>query len=73
MKKTNIAIIVSILAILLLASFFFLMMEEVIEDIIEEEEISVNEIGLDLVADGFTSPLGLVPSNDGTGRKFVID
>ncbi len=73
MKKTNIAIIISILTVLFLAGFFFLRKEEVVEDIVEEEEVLVTEIGLELVAEGFTSPLGLIPSNDGTGRKFVID
>ncbi len=64
---------VSILAVLLLIGFLFLRTEEVVEEIIEEEEVLVTEVGLELVAEGFSSPLGLIPSNDGTGRKFVID
>jgi glucose/arabinose dehydrogenase len=30
-------------------------------------------VGLELVADGFTSPVALVESPDGTGRRFVVD
>lgn len=30
-------------------------------------------IGIDLVADGFTSPVALIPVPDGTGRLFVVD
>lgn len=34
---------------------------------------STNNVNLQLVADGFTSPLGVVESPDGTNRLFVID
>ncbi len=30
-------------------------------------------VGVRLVADGLTAPLTLVPLNDGTGRRFVVD
>ncbi|MEE8473112.1 MAG: PQQ-dependent sugar dehydrogenase [Dehalococcoidia bacterium] len=30
-------------------------------------------VGLELIAGGFASPVGLVPSRDGTGRLFVVD
>jgi len=30
-------------------------------------------VGLELIAEGFTSPLGLIPPGDGTGRLFIID
>ncbi len=30
-------------------------------------------IGLELIADGFTAPLALMPSGDGSGRLFVLD
>ena len=30
-------------------------------------------VAIELVADGFTSPLAYVPPNDGTGRMFVVD
>jgi glucose/arabinose dehydrogenase len=31
------------------------------------------QVGLELVADGFTSPVALVDPNDGTGRLFVVE
>jgi len=39
-------------------------------------ETSIEEtkqVGLDLVAEGFTSPVGLTSPNDGSGRLFVVD
>jgi len=30
-------------------------------------------VGLELVADGFTSPVALIPANDGSHRLFVVD
>src|SRR5678815_3927596 len=36
----------------------------------EEDEYSV---GVELVAEGFTSPVQLVPANDDSGRWFVVD
>lgn len=35
----------------------------------EEQE----QVGLDLVAEGFTAPVGLTSANDGSGRLFVVD
>lgn len=34
---------------------------------------SIPNVRLEVVADGFASPVGLVPSPDGTGRLFVLD
>ncbi len=40
----------------------------------EEKVIKpVKEIGIELIAEGFTSPLGYVSANDGTERMFLID
>jgi glucose/arabinose dehydrogenase len=33
----------------------------------------VTEVGIELIADGFTSPLGFISSGDGTGRMFIVD
>lgn len=30
-------------------------------------------VGLELTAEGFTAPVGLIPANDGTGRLFIVD
>lgn len=39
----------------------------------QEGETGATAIDLELVADGFTSPLGLMPAGDGSGRLFVFD
>ena len=38
-----------------------------------EPEEPLEEIGVELVAEGFSSPLAFVSSGDGTGRMFVVD
>lgn len=40
------------------------------EDHAEDEE---HRVGVELVAEGFASPVALVPANDGSGRLFVVD
>ncbi len=44
--------------------------EEPTEALMEEMSLTV---GLQLVADGFTSPVALVPAPDDSGRLFVVD
>ncbi len=38
-----------------------------------QEVESQQSVGLELVADGFVSPVGLIASSDETGRMFVVD
>ncbi len=67
MKKTIILIIVFLLGI---TTFLFLREERITEDVITEK---TEEIALELLADGFTTPVEFVSSYDGTGRMFLVD
>jgi glucose/arabinose dehydrogenase len=37
------------------------------------QEEGAPAVGLRLVADGFTSPVALIPAADGSGRRFIVD
>ncbi len=39
----------------------------------EREKEQIEAVGVELIAEGFTSPVGFVSANDGTGRMFLID
>ena len=39
----------------------------------DQKQASASSVALQLVADGFTQPVALVHSNDGSGRLFVVD
>jgi len=47
--------------------------EEPMEEPTEEPMAEITAVGLELVAEGFTSPVALVPAPDDSGRLFVVD
>lgn len=60
-----------LLALFILLVISFAAIRTFTEDkVVKEEQIS---IGLQLVAQGFTSPVGLITPDDGTGRLFIVD
>lgn len=47
--------------------------ETATEEELAETGLTASQVGLQLMVEGLTSPLALVPANDGSGRLFVAD
>ncbi|MCA9254705.1 MAG: PQQ-dependent sugar dehydrogenase [Phycisphaerales bacterium] len=64
-RQTIVALVAPILAPALAA------MQCVVRD--RSETPSTSSVGLQMIAEGFVSPVGIAFPNDGTGRRFVVD
>ncbi len=75
MKKLikNIALIWIVASISFLISCRGVETDDTSDNDQEYEATLVQEIGIELFADGFVAPLGIIPANDDTGRKFLFD
>ncbi|MBT9146119.1 MAG: Quinoprotein glucose dehydrogenase B [candidate division WS2 bacterium] len=69
MKKVVILILIAVIG---LGLYFFYQDDPVLDEEVDVEE-QVIGVGIELIAEGFTSPVGFVSANDGTGRMFLID
>ena len=63
------------LVLLLVAAFIFSSAGCAPKEVVNEKPPAeqVSEVGVELIADGFTSPLGFISPHDGTGRMFIVD
>ncbi len=70
-NKTSILIVASV-AFVAIVVISFAMTSDVFRDA-PDPDAPTDQVAVELVADGFVSPVGYVSADDGTGRMFVVD